>query len=100
MLIRTQSQLSPGAQSFIRTARRLGATIARLVQGAFTAKMSIPIVVTKVRKWGNSQGLRLSKQVLDLADIAVGDDVQIVVGDGQIMVKKAGSKYDLAELVA
>ena len=58
------------------------------------------MMVTKVQKWGNSQGLRLSKHVLDLADIAVGDDVRIIVGDGQITIKKAGSKYDLAELVA
>ena len=58
------------------------------------------MLVTKVQKWGNSQGLRLSKHVLDLADIAIGDDVQIIVGDGQITVKKADSKYDLAELVA
>jgi antitoxin MazE len=58
------------------------------------------MLVTKVQKWGNSQGLRLSKHVLDLADIAIGDDVQIIVGAGQITVKKAGSKYDLAELVA
>lgn len=59
------------------------------------------MMVTKVQKWGNSQGLRLSRQVLDLADIAVGDDVEIVVGEHQIIVKKAaGSKYDLAELVS
>lgn len=59
------------------------------------------MMVTKVLKWGNSQGLRLSRQVLDLADIAVGDDVEIIVGEHQITVKKtAGSKYDLAELVA
>lgn len=58
------------------------------------------MMVTKVKKWGNSQGLRLSKHVLHLADIAIGDDVQIIVSDGQITVKKAGSKYDLAELVA
>ena len=58
------------------------------------------MMVTKVQKWGNSQGLRLSKQILELADIAIGDDVQIIVSDGQITVKKAGSKYDLAELVA
>ena len=39
------------------------------------------MMVSKVQKWGNSQGLRLSKDVLELADIAVGDDVEIVVGD-------------------
>jgi antitoxin MazE len=59
------------------------------------------MMITRVRKWGNSQGLRLSKHVLELADIAVGDDVEIVVGDHQILVKKARhSKYDLAELVS
>jgi antitoxin MazE len=59
------------------------------------------MVVAKVQKWGNSQGLRLSKQVLDLADIAIGDDVELIVGDRQILVKKARRpKYDLAELVS
>lgn len=59
------------------------------------------MMVTKVQKWGNSQGLRLSKHVLDLADIALGDDVELTVGDRQIVVKKASrSKFDLAELVA
>ena len=58
------------------------------------------MMVSKVQKWGNSQGLRLSKHVLELADIAVGDDVEIIVGDGQITVKKVPrTKYDLAELV-
>ena len=58
------------------------------------------MMVTKVQKWGNSQGLRLSKHVLELAEIAVGDDVQIIVGECQITIRKAPPKYDLAELVA
>jgi antitoxin MazE len=59
------------------------------------------MMVSKVQKWGNSQGLRLSKHVLDLADISVGDDVEIIVGDHQITVKKVRrTKYVLAELVA
>ena len=59
------------------------------------------MMVSKVQKWGNSQGLRLPKHVLHLADIAVGDDVEIVVGDHQITVKKVRrTKYDLAELVS
>ena len=59
------------------------------------------MMVSKVQRWGNSQGLRLSKQVLELADIAVGDDVEIVVGDHQITVRKVKrTKFDLAELVA
>jgi antitoxin component of MazEF toxin-antitoxin module len=59
------------------------------------------MMVTKVQKWGNSQGLRLSKDVLDLAGIAVGEDVELVVVNHQILVKKvAPPKFNLADLVA
>jgi antitoxin MazE len=61
------------------------------------------MMTTKLQKWGNSQGLRLPKQVLDLADLAVGDEVELIVGDSQILVKKAPRprpRYDLAELVS
>ena len=58
-------------------------------------------MVARIQKWGNSQGLRLSKHILDLADIAVGDDVEITVGNREIVVRKVRrSKYDLAELVS
>lgn len=58
-------------------------------------------MLTKVQKWGNSQGLRLSKDVLDLADIAVGDDVELIVSEHEIVVKKVRrGKYNLAELVS
>ena len=61
------------------------------------------MMVSKVQKWGNSQGLRLSKQLLDQADLSVGDEVEIVVGEQQILVKKTVTskpKYDIRELVA
>ena len=59
------------------------------------------MMVTKVQRWGNSQGLRLPKHLLELADIAVGDEVEVIVSDQQILVKKVPrSRYDLAELVA
>ena len=35
-------------------------------------------MVTKIQKWGNSQGLRLARQVLEDASISVGDDVDVV----------------------
>jgi antitoxin MazE len=58
-------------------------------------------MVSKVQQWGNSQGVRLPKNVLDLAHIAVGDEVEIIVNDQEILVKKVPSvKYDLAELVS
>ena len=57
-------------------------------------------MVSRVQKWGNSQGLRLSKQLLELADISVGEEVEVSVANQQIVIKKSKrSKYDLEELV-
>ncbi len=56
----------------------------------------------KIQRWGNSQGLRLSKAILAQADFEVGDEVIIVVQDGTIVVRPARSvrgKLDLRELV-
>jgi antitoxin MazE len=61
------------------------------------------MITAKIQKWGNSQGLRLSKQILDQADIEVGDDVEIIVSESQIIVKRSKRskpKYDIRELVA
>jgi antitoxin MazE len=59
-------------------------------------------MVTKVQKWGNGQGLRLSKQLLDDAQISVGDEVDVGVHDGVIVVapvKRPRGKYSLQQLV-
>ena len=57
-------------------------------------------MVTKVQKWGNSQGLRIAKHLLEGARIAVGDDVAVIVSEEQIVIKKvAKRKFDLAEMV-
>jgi antitoxin MazE len=56
-------------------------------------------MLAKVQRWGNSQGLRLSKQLLEQANIAVGEDIEIVAKKGQIILKKT-RKFDLAEMVS
>jgi antitoxin MazE len=60
-------------------------------------------MVTKVQKWGNGQGLRLTKRVLEDARISVGDAVDITVRDGAIIVapvrRKRGA-VSLQELVS
>ena len=60
-------------------------------------------MVTKVQKWGNSQGLRLAKQVLEDARISVGDDVDVTARDGVIViapVRRIRGKQNLQELVS
>lgn len=56
---------------------------------------------SRVKKWGNSQGLRLSLELLRLAKLSVGDEVEITVVSDQIVIKKAAPKrITIAELVA
>jgi len=58
---------------------------------------------TKIQKWGNSQGLRLAKNVLEDAGLGVGDEVDVAVQDGTIVVtptKKIRGCYHLEDLVA
>ncbi len=43
-------------------------------------------MVTKVQKWGNSQGVRISKDVLADAAIGIGDEVEILYVSGGIMI--------------
>lgn len=60
-------------------------------------------MVTKVQKWGNSQGLRLSKQLLEDAQIVVGDEVDVSVHDGVIVVtprRRLRGKHSLLDLVS
>ena len=57
---------------------------------------------TKVQKWGNSQGVRLSKELLSQADIKVGDAVDVAVRDGVLVVTpvhRVRGGHDLNELV-
>ena len=43
---------------------------------------------TQVKAWGNSQGIRFSKEVLKEADVAVDDILDVKVSNGVIMLVK------------
>lgn len=60
-------------------------------------------MVTRIQKWGNSQGLRLAKQVLEDARLAVGDDVDVTARDGLIVIapaRRIRGRQSLKELVS
>ena len=59
-------------------------------------------MLAKIQKWGNSQGLRLAKYILEEVQIEVGDEVNLSVKSGAIVVtpaKKVRGRYKLEELV-
>lgn len=60
-------------------------------------------MLTRVRKWANGLGVRLSSQVLREARLAVGDEVEIVVREGRIVVtpsRRIRGRYRIEDLVS
>ena len=60
-------------------------------------------MLAKIQKWGNSQGLRLAKNLLADAHLGVGDEVDINVKDGIVTVtpaKRIRGRHSLKDLVA
>lgn len=55
---------------------------------------------TQVKVWGNSQGIRISKEVLREADVAVDDILDVKVSNGVIMLVKPFRHKTLEERAA
>ncbi len=58
-------------------------------------------MLSRVQKWGNSQGVRIPKNLLEHSRIKIGEEVDISVQEGKIIVepvKKIRGKYDIKEL--
>lgn len=60
-------------------------------------------MLAKIQKWGNSQGIRIPKQLLALASLKEGDEVELIAEYDKIIIRRARSvekKYTLQELFA
>ncbi|MDD2780013.1 AbrB/MazE/SpoVT family DNA-binding domain-containing protein [Sulfuricurvum sp.] len=60
------------------------------------------MMTAMISKWGNSQGLRVSKEIMESLHLSVGDKVDVHVEDEKIIIKPirdAKIKYDLSALV-
>ena len=60
-------------------------------------------MLAKIQKWGNSQGLRIPKNLLSEAQLDVGDEVDISVKEGILVVapaKRIRGRQNLNDLVA
>lgn len=54
---------------------------------------------TQVSRWGNSLGLRLPKSVAQEAQIDEGDNVDVSVDNGAIVIRPSRPRYSLDDLV-
>lgn len=55
---------------------------------------------TQVREWGNSQGIRLSKEILKIAGIELNELLDITVSNGVITLAKPFRHKTLEERAA
>jgi antitoxin MazE len=78
--------------------------LARIV-GGYTSAIRIEghALITRIQKWGNSQGLRLSRQILRDVGLGVGDRVDVVRRDDSLVitpVRRVRGALALEDLVA
>ena len=60
-------------------------------------------MITRIRKWGNSQGLQSSRSVPTEARVGVGDHVRVSFQEGRVIVEpvpRTHGSHDLRALVA
>ena len=60
-------------------------------------------MLSKVQKRGNSQGIRMPKNLLENSHIKMGEEVDISVKDGKIIIEpthKIQGKYDIRDLAS
>lgn len=49
-------------------------------------------MLADIQKWGNSQGIRLPKAILDIALLKQNDRVEITAEENRIIIRKAPQK--------
>jgi antitoxin MazE len=52
------------------------------------------LVTTTLNRWGNSQGVTVPKRIVDLAELSIGDVLEVSVGsEGAIVLTPVRRKY-------
>ena len=53
-----------------------------------------------IKRWGNSAAIRIPRQILTQANLEEGTDVEIVVKEGEIMLRAVRKRKSIQELFA
>ncbi|MDD6988378.1 AbrB/MazE/SpoVT family DNA-binding domain-containing protein [Ruminococcus sp.] len=56
------------------------------------------MALVSLQRWGNSQGVRIPKFILEEADIKINDEVNIFVSNGNIIIQKCYARKSIQEL--
>ena len=50
-------------------------------------------MLVTIQKWGNSQGIRIPKKILDIVNLKENERVEIQELNGEIIIKKVTKEY-------
>ena len=63
-------------------------------------KEDIKMAMTKIRKWGNSQGVTIPKSILDKLHWFTNEAVEVVMENDQIIIKQKEPRKNIEDLFA
>jgi len=55
-------------------------------------------MTTSIQKWGNSQGIRIPKSILDELKWKENEDVMIMVQDNKLIIEKTEKRKNIKDL--
>ncbi len=55
-------------------------------------------MTTTIQKWGNSQGIRIPKSILNTVHWSENEEITIVVKDEKIIIEKTKNRKNIKEL--
>ena len=55
-------------------------------------------MTTTIQKWGNSQGIRLPKIILDTVHWNDNEELTLIVKDNEVVIRKANERKSLKDL--
>ncbi len=62
--------------------------------------MTSTMKVVKLSQWGNSQGIRLPKSIIELLNLKTGDDLGMEVKNNQLIITPLRKRKTVAERFA
>lgn len=55
-------------------------------------------MITTIQKWGNSQGIRIPKSILETVDWKENEAINLFADDDRIVIEKANKRKSIEEL--
>lgn len=54
-------------------------------------------MIVKIKKWGNSQGIRIPKSILEVAHFSINEELEITALEGKIILEQVHRHKTLKE---